>query len=859
MSTGRSSGPGFWPAVRLLLSASRTRARGRAEHQKKLLNHRHKGRTTDWGDLAVLGLLFLGLLIHGGFACGVWRAVDTASRIDAETRGLLVLDHAYQLDRLREAEKSGRDVAAARQQLAQSFHWAARDHVRDYGGDEAAREARLNEQLERHGSAGFLREQDLPFALFARGGTTKLPPLAGLAGLLTLGWWFAMITFQGEGLELDVQRRRHPMWEWLLSHPVSPAAVFCAEMLAPLAANPGLIMAPVFWCVLLFIAGHSLPGALLGGLLIGGPLAVAASCANKACEITAMLRLSPRNRGAVLGLMSWLGYASFIGAFFLVSAPRATAWIEKALLPVAGLWNWSLFGWLLGLHPDGASIWSAILLWWGIALALALVSVAAAARATERGLAGGFADADRPPGPRSAFAGTAPRFLRDMLYRKELLWFWRDRGAVVQTILIPCTVAAFQCFNLRGALQHAADRWNWLCSAAVVFGTYFLFILGPRSLISEGPALWIALTWPRGLENLLKAKARLWALLSTAMVFLMLLLAILLHPAAWWKILLVAAGWWLFSQGLALKSVTLVQAPSSSGEPEPIPKSRQWAVSLGTFTFAAGIASGQWYLAVTGVVYAWITAAALWQNFRERLPFLFDRWSETLPPPPTVTHAMVAIMAMLECVAVATAVMTAFVGPARIWFARSLAYGITGLLSWIITRSWLSRREVPNRAVWRWENPDAGAGVRPGAGWIFSLALGMGVLLGLVAHGYGILVGRFFPDFATELGRTAGYLLRHPTEHAWFGLLALVVAPLAEEYFFRGLLFRALYKEWGGAKAVLGSGLFFAIYHPPSSWLPVAFLGILNALLFRHAGRLWPCVVAHLAYNACVTLSLAWS
>ena len=35
---------------------------------------------------------------------------------------------------------------------------------------------------------------------------------------------------------------------------------------------------------------------------------------------------------------------------------------------------------------------------------------------------------------------------------------------------------------------------------------------------------------------------------------------------------------------------------------------------------------GQAYgdLAVTGVVYSWVTAAAMWQNFRARLPFLFD-------------------------------------------------------------------------------------------------------------------------------------------------------------------------------------------------------------------------------------------
>jgi len=34
--------------------------------------------------------------------------------------------------------------------------------------------------------------------------------------------------------------------------------------------------------------------------------------------------------------------------------------------------------------------------------------------------------------------------------------------------------------------------------------------------------LWIALTWPRGLESLLKAKARLWSMISCGIVALVL-------------------------------------------------------------------------------------------------------------------------------------------------------------------------------------------------------------------------------------------------------------------------------------------------------------------------------------------------
>ena len=83
-------------------------------------------------------------------------------------------------------------------------------------------------------------------------------------------------------------------------------------------------------------------------------------------------------------------------------------------------------------------------------------------------------------------------------------------------------------------------------------------------------------------------------------------------------------------------------------------------------------------------------------------------------------------------------------------------------------------------------------------------------------------------------------------------LLTVGFAPVAEEYFFRGLLFRALDREWGGWRAMVGSASFFAIYHPPVSWLPVFLLGLGSAWLFKRSGRLFPCVMLHMTYNAMV-------
>jgi len=87
-----------------------------------------------------------------------------------------------------------------------------------------------------------------------------------------------------------------------------------------------------------------------------------------------------------------------------------------------------------------------------------------------------------------------------------------------------------------------------------------------------------------------------------------------------------------------------------------------------------------------------------------------------------------------------------------------------------------------------------------------------------------------------------------------YAIMAIAFAPFAEEYLFRGLLFRALDREWGGWSAVIGSAAFFAVYHPAMSWPPVFLLGICNALIFKKSGRLAPAILLHMVYNAVVLM-----
>jgi len=343
----------------------------------------------------------------------------------------------------------------------------------------------------------------------------------------------------------------------------------------------------------------------------------------------------------MVGLMGWLGYASMMLLLLgLFVVPKIITAIGR-FLDFFTILPWPWLRLFLGGERDGSlSFLAGVVTCWVAACAMTAGAVWFSVWGAQRGLRGNFAGVDVGP---SARRKGATRFGEDPLYRKEFLWFIRDRSAIVQTILVPLTVAGFQLFNLRVVLSHAQGAWNYLCGTGILFGTYFLWILGPKSLASEGTALWIALTWPRGLESLLKAKAWLWSLISSGMVALVLCYAAFLFPAETGKILLVGIGWFFFGRSMAEKSVTLVTITSDSGEVQKIPWGRRGAAQLGMLTFAIGVLTQQWHIAIMGIVYSYITAAAMWENFRARLPYLYDPWSEKMPPPPTLMNAMIAI------------------------------------------------------------------------------------------------------------------------------------------------------------------------------------------------------------------------
>ena len=84
------------------------------------------------------------------------------------------------------------------------------------------------------------------------------------------------------------------------------------------------------------------------------------------------------------------------------------------------------------------------------------------------------------------------------------------------------------------------------------------------------------------------------------------------------------------------------------------------------------------------------------------------------------------------------------------------------------------------------------------------------------------------------------------------GVIAVaVVAPIVEEFIFRGLVMNRLSRVMPGWLAVVLSAAVFGLCHGHPVWFAYAFvLGAVFAFVDLRAGSIWPSILGHVAFNA---------
>jgi uncharacterized protein len=141
--------------------------------------------------------------------------------------------------------------------------------------------------------------------------------------------------------------------------------------------------------------------------------------------------------------------------------------------------------------------------------------------------------------------------------------------------------------------------------------------------------------------------------------------------------------------------------------------------------------------------------------------------------------------------------------------------------------------------------------VGPAIGWLVAAYLGF---LGLTAaylavmQGLGVKVDSQ-DELPKELGADESTLAL-----VIVGLLVTIVAPIAEELFFRGFFFTALRRWKGVGVSAAITGAVFGLIHvgsSPAEFLPpLALFGVLLCLIYWKTGSLFPCIALHAINNS---------
>jgi hypothetical protein len=253
-----------------------------------------------------------------------------------------------------------------------------------------------------------------------------------------------------------------------------------------------------------------------------------------------------------------------------------------------------------------------------------------------------------------------------------------------------------------------------------------------------------------------------------------------------------------------------------------------------------------WLKFVLVVLYV-LLAVALWQKAEERLPLLLD---PTRSPPRRISLADGMVYTLLFFVLQElAALLYRAAGVEALGHVVLLAYVTAGIGTVLIAASGL-----PPGAVARIVGHHAG---RPFRGRALLAGIGAGLAAAALGLGWIFVIHHvpFLERVAAERARVSIY--DGPGTFLALSALAVLAAPVVEEFLFRGIVFRGLARLVGPTLAVVGSSLLFAVVHPAISFPAVFGLGVAAALIYRRTRSLPASMATHMVYNAVVMVAAA--
>jgi len=651
-----------------------------------------------------------------------------------------------------------------------------------------------------------------------------------VAALLMLGAGLGTLLFS-VGILTRQLSRPEPALAWLFEFPVARPVLFMSKLCECL-FDASLLLLAMLPGVFLFQRGQGFWESAGWGLAFGLLMALGVAALRIAAEVTLLQACPRRRRGTIGGLCAAAGTLLMVVVLYGGGTPA----LLRGLLQLAdALPDWCYWTPLSAGFGAGASSlsgqWLAAA---GITAAVCAGSVLLCARLTRYGLEPGLETA------RGSVVRNGKMPALPGLVGKELLMLVRQRTVMVQVLLAPLIMVLMLYFQSSGDFaKHALGSAGAIASAIYGICAYMVLIASQVAMNTELRTLWLLLSLPRSLSEALRAKSLIWGATAAGLALVLSGVALVLRPDSALE-LLYRVPFILVLVALIADLSVGIRTMGSSVISETTVHFRQWAqwmpLLLSGMAGMAVHAGDVWMLCVQLVLLGALDVS-VWQKLRVELPWLTEP-AEDPPPRLYLMHGLLAAFGYfaLQGMGMMISIQSGASPAAALPVASALSAGVVALIAF-----WqLTRRKVKifpeTRAPWRHAVPYALAG------WGAACAFGWAWLQGLEQ----------MPWAAEQLqwSRAAAKSLHGTAE--WLGLaaLAVVVAPVSEEFIFRGLVYHGLRRTHGCWWSLLWSSLFFTAVHPPLSSVAVFCLAAVNAWLMERTGRLWLCVAVHAGYNA---------
>jgi uncharacterized protein len=135
--------------------------------------------------------------------------------------------------------------------------------------------------------------------------------------------------------------------------------------------------------------------------------------------------------------------------------------------------------------------------------------------------------------------------------------------------------------------------------------------------------------------------------------------------------------------------------------------------------------------------------------------------------------------------------------------------------------------------------------------------IGWGVVVWLVATLAGAAAVLVLERLGIEAAPQAAELAIAMLDPFLVIIAVVILAPIAEEIFFRGIVFNALLREGGRRWAFIGSSALFAVIHISLvAVLPIFLLGLALAWIYQRTGNLLAPMAMHATVNG-ISVALA--